>query len=344
MGKHRGTSEKRNERRQVNKQSSSHRQQESPPTVDHDIQAQLERQRRKRTVQSEEAAVQGPPRPVLGGFVYDTEKKAYFPKGSKPEGKRKDPLSISLHSQIGVVAMTRPSVPLNKIPPMWLQHVASISSSPTRGRYLRAQLAGHLYAGALNVQPSSSTGLDSDAWLSLLPPLNHWVSLEQENFAPNVPWDFECRHRLHPSARTFDVQQSPEDETTRLPDIVTLVEGGTLARFSNANAPARAWSEGMHFGTEWQAAACFEPEKDNFMVRFAPRDVVTGYPNLVTASNQASGAIQLVQSRPTFVSRTVINVSCSEFNDVAFPPSGIGEYYVQSRGRGKIGYHEDRDF
>jgi hypothetical protein len=41
-------------------------------------------------------------------------------------------------------------------------------------------------------------------------------------------WDMECKFHVHPSARTFDVAYSGEEDASKLPTIATAVKGGLL--------------------------------------------------------------------------------------------------------------------
>jgi hypothetical protein len=93
----------------------------------------------------------------------------------------------------------------------------------------------------MQVESSARRQIDTHqrdiGWALMFPQLMqspHQGSVSESEM--DMPWDLSCKISLHSSSRTFDVQQGADH--SRLPDIATLVDGGTFVRMAQAN-PSR---------------------------------------------------------------------------------------------------------
>lgn len=311
--KHRSSNRRKGERNRASKP------QESSAT--NEIEAQLERQRRKRALESSADSKPQTPQ-VLGGYEYDSAKKAYFPKGSGVSEKKKkhqtgsNAAAVWPKLRLHNIAF-HDGIPIRQIPTLLLGHTGEMCTVPRRFHDLRAHWTGRIVLNTMQVESSARRQLDLQQhhmWALLFPQLRRSPN-QQDRPAQEMPWDLGCKTSLHSSSRTFDVQQGADQ--SRLPDVATLVDGGTFVRLSEPGP--RVWNDRHYLGSEWERSTCFEADRGNCMLRFAPRDA-SNYPNLVRLNSRRQGEMDLVHLRPVHSNSMRVDVSCCNCNDVAFHP------------------------
>lgn len=289
------------------RQRNHHRvEEEQSNSIQDEIEAQLERQRRKRALSSgdndEERAT---PPGNIDGFEFDPSKQAYFPKGEvKKEKPQQVKLQRTLSSNHVVSSVYRRNM-LEQIPTCSLGHVTETCTVPLRATELRAQWAGRLMLSAMHVESSARRQFDAAApvgWTSLLP------QLKRRGDSSSTAWDLGCKSSLHASSRTFDVQQGPDE--SRLPEIATLVDGGMFVRSSLP----RVWTEQQYMGTEWNRSTYFDADKGASMIRFAPQKC------LARLSSEHPGTLELLQMSPGQYCTSRVGICNGDLNDAAFHP------------------------
>jgi len=301
-----------------------------------DIEAQLERQRRKRALSKEEACSKKLTSPkFLGGYEYDEESKTYFPKGSKTVRPRKDLISkndvkINSRSTATVMnhfsAMSRSGFSIEKTPTAWIEHLVATCTIPDRSRALRELWSGRVMISTMSITSSmqrlfDSTSNEQAGWVSMLPQLK--CSSDNRNSTPGVeaPWDIACKSSLHSASRTFDIQLGPDK--LQFPRIVSLVDGGIFGRVHRGEP--LVWNEERYMGTEWRKETFFDLKKESHSVRFLP-PLSTDHLDVVRLTSKPSRDIEifrvgLSQIGVCYVSRRLKVESSFDINDITSHPS-----------------------
>lgn len=159
-----------------------------------------------------------------------------------------------------------------------------------------------------------------------------------------TPLDLVCKTNLHPSARTFDIHMGTD--TTKLPSIATLVDGGSHVRFAH---PPQLWTvrdsppqsdlhDALSLGI-YPAPDSGEPEPH--AIRFAPTldqgpDDYT-FATLCRTLEPEKTILRLWKGDDSMVNRTD-SVLPFDVNDFAFHPNDavIGLAPVYSKDRGSL--------
>ena len=192
------------------------------------IEEQLRRQRKKQATEQKIAARQKPQ--TLGNYQFDAERNAYFPVGSFPASTKKRPAkqtTTECRRNYTSCASTKCLLTTGPISFQSLRYATEISPFPTRQQHLRSLWAGRLLRMGMNVVPTTMS--HGTRLVSMLPPLRENTTTTTDE--SQVSLDFVCKTRLHPSARTFDVCMG--DDSSMLPSIATLVDGGSQVTFGH---------------------------------------------------------------------------------------------------------------
>ncbi len=196
------------------------------PISDGCIEEQLRRQRKKRATDHKSAVRQNPQ--TLGNYRFDLERNAYFPADSFPAPTKKRPAKQTttrqIHRNYSSCANTKCLLTTEAISFQSLKYATEISPFSTRQEHLRSIWAGRLLRMGMNLVPTTTS--HGSRLLSMLPPLRENTTTDSQ-----VSLDFVCKTRLHPSARTFDVCAG--DDSSLLPSIATLVDGGSQVTFGH---------------------------------------------------------------------------------------------------------------
>ena len=305
-------------------------------SIQDEVEEQLERQRRKRAFECPNSTSRTDP-PVLGNYEYDLVTKAYFPKQSignllqEKDDQAKEDIQHSTNAQLHShnITLHHHYVPVGQIRTSALGHIAELSSNSVRCRDLRVHWAGRIVLSNMQVESSARRQIDSHqrdiGWALMFPQLMqspHQGSVSESEM--DMPWDLSCKISLHSSSRTFDVQQGADH--SRLPDIATLVDGGTFVRMAQANP--RVWNEPNNMNLFGARNTSFEADNGNVMLRFAPRDS-NNFPNIARLNKSRPGKMDVVNVQPTQSSSLRVDVSCCDCNDIAFHPLfGRGNFEI----------------
>ena len=296
-------------------------------SISDDIEAQLERQRRKRALNTtSETLMHDEPPESLGNLQYDHEKKTYFPKdmNTRRNQKRHIPISIT-KSKIQNIDMMRPGFPIftekGSIGTSSIYAVNDLCLNQRKIESLRFLWMGRLISTRAQVISSVKRQYDSishkqKGWGCLLAQLAR--SSNAEDRPPlGLPWDLGCKMHLHGSSRTFDVQQGPDE--SRLPDIATLVDGGAFVRF--ATSDPRVWSERRYFGAEWDRSTHLETHRGLYNLRFKARDD-GGFPGLDLLSSKDNRSVHARHFRPGQILHDTTQAR-ADLNDAAYSKGAL---------------------
>lgn len=307
-------------------------------SIQDEIEEQLERQRRKRALECPDSTSQKTDPLVLGNYEYDSVTKAYFPKQStgrvsheKDEQGNEDNIYHATKGQLHShnFGLYDHHVPVYRFRTSALAHIAELNSNSARCRDLRVHWAGRIVLNNMQVESSARRTVDSHqrhiSWALMFPQLKRSPHQgDRSESEMEIPWDLGCKISLHSSSRTFDVQQGADHST--LPDIATLVDGGTFIRLGQANP--RVWNEPNNMSLLGPRNTSFEADSGNVMLRFAPRDS-NNFPNIARLNNRRPGKMEMVNVQPTQSSSLRVDVSCCDCNDVAFHPLfGKGNFEI----------------
>jgi hypothetical protein len=326
-----GKSQRRSKRRK-NRSARHENAKDEEEGID-EIQAQLERQRRKRALENADTDTTAPTvqnQQSIGGYEYDPVKKAYFPKGSTarvPVQKKAPPRTTPTITSCHLLS-NGAHARAQDIPTAWIEHVSQICTSPQRFHDLRARWAGRIVMSTLQIEASTKREFDPASrqpagWASLFPQLKRLQDPNRLTTASNkdTPWDMDCKNKLHVSSRTFDVQIGSDE--SQLPNFATLVDGGTFVR--RARDP-RVWNERQYMGPDWERSTHFEPDRGTHMLRFMPTR--ESFTNIARMNNYRPGTMDMLHLGSRQSHSVLVEIGVCDCNDVAFHPlfdSGNGK-------------------
>lgn len=339
------SSNRRRHRRFRKKQESS---ESSSQDVDNDdIQAQLERQRRKRALKTEDASSRTlTSNTFLGGYEYDEKSNTYFPKGTKGSRPRIDSTSNDVsndtQSTISILnsftTMPRSRLSIDETPTAWIDHLVATCSISSRSRVLRELWSGRVLLSAMSVSSSMRRTFDNASkettgWVSMLPQLKRCLYNQHAMPGAEVPWDIGCKSTLHSSARTFDIQPGFDD--LKFPGIASLVDGGIFVRLPKQDPII--WNRQRYMGVEWRKETFYDLKKESHSVRFLPR-YSNDYLEMVRLINGPSCDIEIFrigldQLDTSHLSSRLKVETSFEINDIAFHPNygrGSGKFEFKS--------------
>ena len=184
----------------------------------------------------------------LGDYKYDPKRRAYFPKHAF-SGRPTDGIGVVEETDSATVASdiqqhlarTR-RINIGSMHGS-VQSVIETTPGATKRERIRSLWIGRRMASETRFL-STSVYRSRGGWASFLPQLkrNHGTNAHSNG----MPWDLECKSRLHPSTQTFDVQPL---ERERFPNIVTDVNDGFFLRLGIKEP--KIWTERRYLSDEW---------------------------------------------------------------------------------------------
>ena len=184
----------------------------------------------------------------LGDYKYDPKRRAYFPKHAF-NGRPTDGIGVVEETDSATVASdiqqrlarTR-RINIGSMHGS-VQSVIETTPGATKRERIRSLWIGRRMASETRFL-STSVYRSRGGWASFLPQLkrNHGTNAHSNG----MPWDLECKSRLHPSTQTFDVQPL---ERERFPNIVTDVNDGFFLRLGIKEP--KIWTERRYLSDEW---------------------------------------------------------------------------------------------
>ena len=184
----------------------------------------------------------------LGDYKYDPKRRAYFPKHAF-NGRPTDGIGVVEETDSATVAsdiqQRLARTRRINIGSMHGSVQSMIETTPdaTKRERIRSLWIGRRMASETRFL-STSVYRSRGGWASFLPQLkrNHGTNAHSNG----MPWDLECKSRLHPSTQTFDVQPL---ERERFPNIVTDVNDGFFLRLGIKEP--KIWTERRYLSDEW---------------------------------------------------------------------------------------------